>query len=266
MTDGSALPAENSAPSVSESLSNLRELIELWFDGGSSIEIPIIDQALVSGLTIRALAEHAAAVTQAVLVLYGADMTLQSVPLTRLVVECGVTAAWLSVVPNAGFAASHANAKSRRALFESSPVFAEAVADARALVAEFAEHKSGAGEKFEQRCLQLVGGRDIYVSYRILSQASHAGVALADYYLRNVPVSEEATQGIVFDFPARDEGPEVTLAFHTCMLVLAMTACDNKTAGHPLDFRLQAIADRVGFGRHIAWVGDADELRASSTP
>ncbi|GEM_PF-3688954 len=57
-------------------------------------------------MAIRVLAEHAVALTNSIMLLAEHDMLIQAAPLIRLTMECGITAAWFSVVPNAVNAAN----------------------------------------------------------------------------------------------------------------------------------------------------------------
>jgi|GEM_PF-5543205 len=126
--------------------------------------------------------------------------------------------------------------------------------EAEERVRDLAKHESAPAGKFEQRCNQIVGGRDLYVHYRILSQVSHAGLALLDPYLLEVDKDSENPVGYAFLKKANYTAAEVSLGYQISMLCLTLTTWDNISKDHPNSSRLQSVSDRFGCSRIIQLV------------
>ena len=249
--------ADERIPSIEESCKAIRELIALWGEQNSrdTVEIPIMDRNPLVGITIHVMAQHSVALSESVLVLTSANMFLESAPLIRLTMECAVTAAWLSVTPNAANAARHEDARNRlttiNSLFEDlGRVDEDLLEDATKAVAELAEHKSDAARYFEKRCKKLAGGEKIYTMYRIMSGFSHAGIGLTELYLAEVDKSRTNQYGISLlnksNYPA-----EASLVHQVVMLALSMKAWDDIFPMHPCRGALEKIAKDFGFGLDI---------------
>lgn len=254
----SSLPLHQRVPSIEESTVAIRQLIEIWnlHNKGANVEIPIIDGTPLTGITIHIMAHHSVVLSEAILLLTSAKMNLQSVPLIRLTVECAVTAAWLSVTPNAGKAAYHERARNRletiKAYFQD-PQYRddELLTDATEELKDWSEHKSNAAKFIEKRCGQLSGGNQIYVIYRLMSASSHAGIGLTDHYLKEVEETKENPYGVSLlpspDYPSA----EVSLAHQIGMLALVLTAWDDISPGHPSHEAIRQVAGKFGFGLEI---------------
>lgn len=252
------IKAGERVPTIEESSKAIRELISIWKEQnrGGTVEIPLMEGAPLVGITIHIMAKHAIALSESVLVLISENMFLQSTPLIRLTMECAVTAAWLSITPNAGNAARHEDARNRLATIKS--IFEDPeriddtlLADATSAVAELSEHKSDAARKFEKRCKMIVGGEKLYVPYRTLSGPSHAGIGLTDLYLVKVEENPENPYGVSpldkTNYPLAD----ADLVQQVGMLALALTAWDNIQPTHPSRVALESIARDFGFGLNI---------------
>jgi hypothetical protein len=243
-------------PSIAESLTGLRDLLAVWKTDASTVEVPVIDGGPLTGIAVYVLAQHAVALTQSVILLVESQMYLQAVPLIRLTMECGMTAAWLSVAPNAGNASYHESERNRReiirALFEDPALRDEEVlAEVEEKVRELAEHRDASAQYFKTLCNQIVGGEKMYVSYRILSGYSHAGMPLVEPYLKDVPKDKKNASGVVLLEKSNYGSAEVSLGYQVAMLCLAMTAWDNLTKGEKRRDELNIIASRFGIGRVI---------------
>ena len=180
-------------------------------------------------------------------------MHLQSEPLVRLTMECAVTAAWLSVTPNAGNAARHEDARSRlvtmRAIFgDPERVDQDLLDEATRSLEQLRPHESGAARHFEQKCKSLAGGDTLYSFYRILSGYSHAGVSLTELYLKKENESPANPYGIALLEKPDFLGSEASLVHQVAMLAMAMKAWDNITATHPMEAELDSIAGDFGIG------------------
>lgn len=246
-------------PTIEESSNALERLISIWVEQnrGGTVEIPIIEGSPIVGVTIHIMAKHSVALSESILALTSQNMILQSVPIMRLTMECAVTAAWLSVTPNASNAARHEDARDRLATITS--IFEdldmrddELLADARFAVSQLSKHKTDTARKFETRCKSIAGGEKIYVLYRMLSRHSHAGIGLTDLYLKNSEESAENPYGVSLlektNYPLAD----ADLAQQVGMLALALTAWDNIQPTHPSRSALDAIAQDFGFGLGIS--------------
>ena len=243
-------------PTIAESIEGLRELLTIWQTGATSVDVPLIEGSALTGVAIHMLAQHTVALTESIILLTESQMHLQSVPLIRLSIECGITAAWLSIAPNAGNASHHESERNRheiiKALFEDPSMRdEELLSEVKEIVHGLAGHRSAAAQYFKKRCSQIVGGEKMYVAYRILSGYSHAGIPLIDSYLVDVPKDANNVFGISLleesNYPAMD----VSLGYQVAMLCLALTAWDNITKGESRAEALEDIATRFGIGRGI---------------
>lgn len=246
-------------PTIEESSIAIRKLISIWQEQnrGGAVEIPLVEGVPLSGITIYIMAKHSIALSESVLALTSQNMFLQSVPIMRLTMECAVTAAWLSVTPNAGNAARHEDARNRLATIKSifedpEQIVDELLADATSAESELSEHKTDAARNFERRCKLIAGGEKIYVLYRNLSAHSHAGIRLTDRYLAKAEKTAENPYGVHLleniNYPLAD----ADLAQQVGMLALALTAWDNIQKTHPCREVLQTIAKDFGFGLGIS--------------
>lgn len=245
-------------PTIEESSKAIRELILLWKEqnGGSTVEIPLMEDAPLVGITIHIMAKHAIALSESVLILTSENMFLQSTPLFRLTMECAVTAAWLSVTPNAGNAARHEDARNRLATIKSifedpERIDEELLADATSAVTELSEHKSEAARWFEKRCKMIAGGEKLYVLYRTMSGTSHAGIGLTDLYLMKVDKSPENPYGVSLLNEANYPIADAALVHQVGMLALALMAWDKIQPTHPSRAALEKIGKNFGFGLEI---------------
>lgn len=246
-------------PTIAESIEGLRDLVQIWNDDEGLVAVPLIEESLLTGAAIRALAEHAVALTNSIVLLAEHDMMVQAAPLIRLTMECGITAAWFSVAPNAGNAARHEDARQRRLILES--MFQDAglgdekmLAEANELVQGLTKHESAAARKFEQRCNQMASGKNLYIHYRILSQVSHAGIGLLEHYLLDVDRNSKNPIGLAFVKKANYATAEVSLGYQVSMLCLTLTAWDNISKDRSYSSRLQSVADRFGCSRNIQFI------------
>jgi hypothetical protein len=204
------------------------------------------------GVAIHIMAQHSVALSESVLLLTSANMFLESAPLIRLTMECAVTAAWLSITPNAGNAARHEDARSRLATINSifeDPERADEdlLEEAKAAVTELAEHKSDAARYFEKRCKEIAGGEKLYTLYRVMSGFSHAGIGLADLYLDEVAKSPTNPYGIIMRDKSNYPSADASLVHQVAMLALSMKAWDNILPKHPSRGELENIAKDFGF-------------------
>jgi hypothetical protein len=245
-------------PSIEESSKAIRGLIALWKEQNTlgTVEIPFMEGLPLVGVTIHIMAQHSVALSESVLVLTSANMFLKSAPLIRFTMECAVTAAWLSITPNAGNAALHEDARNSLATINSifedpERVDEDLLEDATAAVAELAEHKSEAARKFEKRCKKIAGGEKLYSLYGIMSGFSYAGIGLTDLYLAKVDESPTNPYGISLLDKSNFPAPDASLVHQVAMLALSMKAWDNILPMHPSRGPLENIAKNFGIGLEI---------------
>ncbi|MHC5796134.1 DUF5677 domain-containing protein [Lacisediminihabitans sp. FW035] len=186
-----------------------------------------------TGPIIWSLANHTAELARTIVELSAADRMIIAIPLIRLCVENAMTAAWMLVTPDAVEATLHEGMRQRRAAIKEvleqglAGFNDESLQAAERDVEQFAGNKSVEGKSIEQRFKALKGGAGVYVTYRILSSLSHAGMTLGDHYLTEIPVSPEAPAGVAFDRERKLDNHEAWLGTAAAMLIVAMTASDR---------------------------------------
>ncbi len=232
------------APTVDGAVAVMRDLLALWRNPGETRNIAILDRSATRGVSTLAHADHAASLAEATIVLIEHGMVIQAVPLARLTLECGVTAAWWSVTPNSGAAANREAARQRRnmiadlaGLVGKSPE-AES-AEAAAMMKELADFDSVEARNFIDRAGALVGTEWVYPYYRLMSAYSHAGALLVDHYTPNDPDSE---LGWAYRDGGEFDHARATFAIQAIALWLAMRAADDLDPRHPRRARLDEIA------------------------
>jgi hypothetical protein len=185
------------------------------------------------GHVIWSYTNHIAELMRTVIDLSEQDRMVIAAPLIRLMVENAVTSIWLYLEPENVRAVIHEGLRQRKAALENivetaAEGFAQSdIDEAAAEMDEFAEHDLPAGRRFEQRCRSIAGGLDLYVSWRVLSSLSHAGMAMGDFYLEEV--EEEPYVAFVPDAVLPQH--EAWLGTAICMLLVALkttNAIDGK--------------------------------------
>ena len=238
-------------PPIDESLALLGELISIWKSNLPST-LPVLDGTALRGVSLMAHVDHAVSTTEAVLTLCEHEKFIQIVPLVRLVMECAVTAAWLSVTPGSGDSALFEASRLRRAMMSDVSRLLPAdsgagLKDINDAIADLGDVQSDEAKKFETRCRSLAGGDWIYVSYRNLSEFSHAGTLLLDHYIQETPASPENPLG--FNYVTDEDTTRTQSVLGTCvwMLHIALTAWDSMIPIEDRTRRLASIAQNMGF-------------------
>lgn len=251
--------SDQEIPTIESSVLAIRELIELWKQQhvNGSVEIPILEKSPLTGVAIHIMAEHSVALSESILLLTSAKMYLECSPLIRLTMECAVTAAWLTISPNAANAARHEHARSRlatmRSIFEDmdyqdKDLLDETVAE----VGQLSDHKSEAARYFERRCREISGGEKIYSLYRMISEFSHAGIGLADLYLQESEVTKANPYGVSFRDSPFFSYHDAALVEQVMMLALSLRAWDDIVPAHPMRSLLNSVAGSFGFSLEIS--------------
>ena len=186
-----------------------------------------------TGPMIWSLTNHTVELARTVVDLSAADRMVVALPLIRLCMENAMTAAWLLISPRAVDATVHEGMRQRRAAIRDlldqgiEGFDADSMAAAESAVGEFAQGKSPEGQHIDRRFKAMKGGAKMYVSYRVASSLSHAGMTLGDFYLEEVPVSLAAPAGLAFMPNKKMDSHEAWVGTAASMLVVAMTACDR---------------------------------------
>jgi hypothetical protein len=248
-------------PSVAESVQMLEGILAVWRDPAlTSTELPVLDSRVERGMFALGQADHAAGLTDAVLVLAKSGMFVQAVPLVRLTLECAITAAWFAVTPGSGEAASKDFAHSRENLViamedladPAGRIARQKIRDAARAAAkasgeeEIRDALDGEASLFEQRCRALAGGGWAYPYYRLLSEYSHGGAGLLEHYGRPVDPSPENPLGLEYDPEREFEYSEIVIGVQATALIIALKAWDDLAPKHPMHDQLAAIVDEMG--------------------
>lgn len=233
----------------------LAELIDLWDSHGMEAFKLRPDMDWISGLTIRALTHHTVKLSRAVLIGATAGQDVELVPLVRLSIECAMTAGWL-LVADGGRALAHEGMRQRKAALTGIQLISQ---DAQAELDEVDGalahlERSNKGHVFQRRCESLVGGHQMYVTYRAASTYSHAGTGITDHYLVEVPRSEAAPVGLAMNLRADLPTAETWIALQAGLLLLAEVACDRARAKSLHKTQLARIAKRLGVAIDIRLV------------
>ena len=208
----------------------INRLIDSWDrDRARGVEMKS-EYARANGPMIWSLTHHTTRLARTVVHLSNSGDMLVAAPLIRLCIENAMTASWLLVGQDAASALIHEGLRQRKAAidgilnhgghsFDAADV--ERAADE---LDEFEGLGTGEGRHIEQRFTALVGGAEVYSTYRIASSLSHAGMVLADFYLRVVQKSEDAPLGIALNPDPDAEKSAAWLGTTAAMLALAMNA------------------------------------------
>lgn len=243
----------------------MERILAIWRGAAAStVELAILDGRVERAVFTLGLADHAAGLTDAVLLLARSDMTLQAVPLVRMTLECGVTAAWLAVTPGSGEAANADSAIAHARLEHAMEDLADPLGrperekarkaeKARATAANRERGQTtvtpginGEAKLFEQRCAAIDGGEWFYPYYRFLSAYSHGGPALLEHYGRAIEATEDNPLGLEYDPQRTFEAAGIVLAVQAIALMTAVRAWDDIAPGHSIRAQLDEVANDMG--------------------
>lgn len=245
-----------SVPAPEDSISLLRELIDLWESQSESIAVPVIEGSLLPGVAIQVQVEHAVRLSEAVILLAREGHFIQLAPLVRLTLECAVSASWWTLHPNNVKASVNEAVRLRGLLVQGMATLSDGPpgenSDWASISAEFGQYHATEARNFEQRCNALAGGMYLYPYYRLLSEASHGGTALIDEYMVPAETTPEHPTGLAFKRHAPYKYRDVVLGINVITLALAIRAWDDITKDHPVREQLNDIAARTGANIVIA--------------
>ena len=203
---------------------------------------------------IHTLAHHGTRLARAMLVLESNGMSSEAVPTVRLIFECGITAAWLLLTPGSGDAFIKDGALQRRRAQEGMIRIghitddAESYAESVGVLDAYAKNGPQPAFQMEQRCKALSTGDSLYVTYRALSNLSHAGMGMADVYAR---ADTASPIGLSFYPPGDYEPRAATYGIGAALLLLAINADEQARAKPRRTTQIARAAKRLGVGTLI---------------
>jgi hypothetical protein len=174
-----------SVPTADELVALCRRLLDEWI-GPADLRVK---QREVDRLAIVVtLAHHVHRLAEACLLLDGAGLSFQSMPLVRAAYESGLRAQWVDLIDDAPAAFNSEDDRQAEALYESalssgwiSDPDLIAALDAREVATEPAVSSA---RRVDLMCDDLEGaGRSAYTLYRAMSQYCHPGRHVAERYL-----------------------------------------------------------------------------------
>jgi hypothetical protein len=232
-------------------------LVKLWDrDRDDAFEMKA-EYALGPGVLIWSLTNHTVELSRDIISMSERGRYLTAMPLVRLSMECAITAAWSLVAPGAAGGIVHEGVRQRRAVIAeivrngAYGFDATSLAKAESELADVADKKMEEAKFIEKRFFAMHSGRELYTSYRVASSLSHAGMTLADSYLKDVGVSVVAPLGVAFQPDQELEPAEAWLGTAASMLVLAMKACNEIDGRGRHKTQLKKAAKKLGVSMEI---------------
>jgi len=238
----------NIPPSVEKSLQGMREVLGVWQIEGGWVEVPVKHDSLDAGLCVRSIAEHSIALTKSVILLAESQMFLQAVPLIRLTLECGITAAWVSITPNAVGGMRYRYAIEEQKLMRDMiklnvpvPEEVKSLVDARV---KSLLHYKPSSTTYKERARSFAGGELLYLPYRSLSKISHAEEGIMNHYLSVNPQFAEPEKRFALVVSPKYDWAEQAFGSQVMSLILILTAWDDLSIGKPWAAKIKDLADR----------------------
>ena len=148
----------------------ITSLCELWEkdDGAGGDFRGELDPA--RAVAIHTHAHHAVRMARALLILDDATTGAETVPIVRLILECGVIAAWLLMTDGSGDSMIRKGSDQRRLALRDIAGLGmdveESLREASAKVEELDKAGVSKGWVFEQHCKSLNGGEQLYLAFR----------------------------------------------------------------------------------------------------
>lgn len=238
------------------------ELVQSWSIYVDAQELTAKDMPVERFFTAFGLSSHAHRLARAAFMLLDDGLVLESIPPIRTMFECALTAQWVAQVDGAVEAFFNAQDRSRRNVLEELKLISWAaglepdIDQARQAMDEIEKRETNAWPSFKAICEDLTpGGAEAYLSYRVMSQTSHASAMLMDHYFElatDGPVS--VRRRFIVAQPDRDAWSSMAL----CTLVWAGQAVEYAIPGRPRRSQIQAAARTLGIPHvlrpsHTAW-------------
>lgn len=257
---------QSSPPSLSAVRQVMDELCTMWDSVAPGTTTYRGDLDAIRAVGIRAHAHHAVRVARVLLNLDLERSGVELVPLVRLVMECGVTAAWLLLTPESSAALMRDGATQRRKALQQILLLGDdpgpALAQAEETLTQIRNSPNTGSFAFEQRCLRLDGGDRLYLTYRVFSALSHSGLGVADIY---VVEQESSPIGLAFNPHPSNDIREATIGTAACMLLLALNAHDIARATPTEREEIARAASVLGVGVRIV-ASDGTEATPNPEP
>ncbi|MFS0703330.1 DUF5677 domain-containing protein [Cellulomonas sp. 179-A 9B4 NHS] len=236
----------------------LRALVDEWHEAAAADSITMrTREHMLIGLTVYGLVAHVYTLTEAVMLLDEKGRQQAALPLVRQAIECGYTAVWLEL---AGYPAVltmlREQTRQQRNVIDAfvrsgQAPNAESTARLNEELERALKSATAAGEKFEQRCRELVGGDQIYAMYRAASHTSHAGTAVVDLYLESARIGEIGARGAALRDTPKADSFEPWMSMLLVALVHATAAWSRIDARRTARTRMKSLAKEVGTTPHL---------------
>lgn len=247
-------------PDLTETRRIMERLCDTWDSAPPETVTYRGELDIARAIGIRTHAHHAVRASRAVLQLDLTTAGIELLPLVRLIMECGVTAAWLLLTPGSGHALIRDGASQRLKALNALTTFGESSDSAKEQAEEALEQlENASGPRsfaFEQRCLRLDGGDRLYLTYRVFSAESHSGMGIADFYS---VATESSPIGVAFNPEAASSVRAPTIGIAACMLLLAVNADELARAKPTHASQIEDAAKRLGVSTRIV-ASDGTEL------
>lgn len=207
---------------------------------------------------VYAYTAHTVELSRAVLDLHRLGRMFAALPIARSALECAMTAAWLAVTPDETASVLHAGAVERRKALKDIKRLGQgdvtaALDEVNQSLDELEGSASQPGHDLKARCDAILGGPDVYVTYRILSGLSHPSALLTDQYLSEAPETTLNPYGLAFRDAIRFDSDLETSHLGTvlCMVVTALIALDSTQPKPRIRSQLDKMTQQIGISRHI---------------
>jgi len=227
-----------------------RKLIAQW-DRADNLPFEMKTEYIQGGgPMIWSYAKHSIELMRTVLDLSEQNRMVIAIPLIRLVTENAMTSIWLYLEPGNARAMVHEGFRQRRAALQDilqtgvEGFDTSHVDDANRVLDDFADADLPAGRHFDQRCKEIVGGFNVYCSWRVMSSYSHAGMAMGDFYL----FETAEAPGIGFNKGAVMDYHEAWLGTAVCMMIAAMKTCNEIDGKGRLRAQIERAMSRMNIG------------------
>jgi hypothetical protein len=221
-------------------------------------------------ISVYGLAAHVHNLARPAFQLLADDLTLEAIPIVRLMYESALTSVWLAQNEEGARAFVNKEIASRKTL-------AKTLAKAQApWLRKGADHfpgledpkfESGSdaqSKNFEQLCSDLTpGGADAYTMYRLLSRLSHASPQIVDRYTFAGPNGN--FKGLRADADKTRESRELITYFAVASLVWAGTAVDYIDPARVRRSETREAARKIGTPRDLHLTPEARQRIASAT-
>lgn len=201
-------------------------------------------------ITIHTHAHHTVRMARVLLALDEMTSGIEVMPTARALLESAVTAAWILLTEGSEKSLLKEGARQRRTSLDELIALGEQPGEAHAQALSTLEklEEWRATFNFPERCKALAGGNALYLTYRMMSAESHAGVGVADFYLSSHGPSPV---GFAFNPDAVLTVRDAILGVSASMLLLAVNADDQARVKPQRTTQIATAAQLLGVGVEI---------------